>query len=135
MNSKEKCDIAKAESIRFYTKKQWEVSLPIGDKKPYDIIVDNNEKLLKVQCKYSTQKLRKRNGEYLDDSDVRRTINLRVMGGNQSYNTAKKYKKGDFDLLFSYTDSDLMHEIPFDNIEGKSSIVVGGSSYKEFKLN
>lgn len=134
MNSKEKGDIAKAEAIRFYTKKQWEVSLPIGDKKPYDIIIDNNENLLKVQCKYSSQKLRNRNGQYSDDTDKRRSVNLRVMGGNQSFNTAKKYKKGDFDILFAYTDNDLMYEIPFENIDGLSSIVIGGNSYKDYKV-
>lgn len=132
MNSKDKGDLAKIRCMSYHIEKQHEVSLPVGDRRPYDLIVDDG-KLIRVQCKYTTQKHRDSNGVVVDD-DPRRTVHLRVMGGNQSYYSAKKYKKGDFDVLFAMTDNGQMFEIPFDVIEGKSSIVVGNNSYSQYKL-
>jgi hypothetical protein len=41
---------------------------------------------------------------------------------------------GDFDLIFAYTASGDMYEIPFELLEGQSGITVG-NKYGEYKLN
>ena len=59
------------------------------------------------------------------------------MGGNQSFYSAKKYKKGDFDFLFAMTDNGMIFEIPFEEIDGKTSIRVGDdkkNQYLKFKI-
>jgi hypothetical protein len=89
MNSKQKGDVAIANAIRYYVTNHYEVCLPLGDKKPYDFIVDKDGILKKVQVKYA--------GFY--QSAQQHTFAQRVMGGNRSWSTVKKYQDGDFDEL------------------------------------
>jgi len=123
MNSKEKGDIAIAHGIAYYMGLQHEVLLPIGDKKPYDFIVDDGE-LKKVQCKYTSHKTKY--GIY--------KAPLRVMGGNQSYHTAKSYKKGDFDIFFVHTESNDTYAIPYKAIEGNVNSVALGKKMQKYKI-
>ena len=115
MKSKEKGDLALGQAIAYYTKQGCEILLPIGDKKKYDFVIDRNGNLFKVQVKYSGFK---------DSGGF--AVPLKVMGGNRSSgNNCKKYKKGDFDIFFVYTSDGTTYEIPYDVLEGKSSIIVG----------
>ena len=123
MNSKEKGDLAVGQAIGYYTLKNFEVLLPIGDKKAYDFVVDDGEKLSKVQSKYSSYM--KENGSF--------AVELRSTGGNQSRHTWSQYQKGDFDVLFIYLSNGDKYEIPFCVIEGKQSITVG-KEYTEYKM-
>lgn len=85
----------------------YEVCLPIGDKKPYDLVVEYEGTLSRVQVKYA--------GYYAGVGKYKAT--LRTMGGNQSYHTAKKYEREDFDLLFIFTGSGRKFVIPWKNLE------------------
>ena len=123
MNSKAKGDIAVGRAIQYYSSKNYTVLIPIGDKNSYDLVIDTEQGLKKVQCKYSSRKIV--SGAF--------EIPLRVMGGNQSYHTIKKYKKGDFDILFAITSDGNAFEIPYDKIEGMSTKTVSDSS--EFLVN
>ncbi len=73
MNTKEKGGLAVAKAIQHYIFLGNEVLLPMGDKKPYDLVVDCGQ-LKKVQCKYTT---------YCPKDNY--VVPLRVMGGNQSF--------------------------------------------------
>jgi hypothetical protein len=102
MNTKEKGDLAVAKATVYFIERGNEVLLPFGDKQPYDMVIERKNKLLKVQCKYTNHK--SEYGVYI--------VPVRVMGGNRSRNTAKTYEKGDFDILFVYTESGDIYEIP-----------------------
>jgi hypothetical protein len=41
MNSKQKGDIALAKAIAYYIEAGYEVLLPIGDKRPYDLVIED----------------------------------------------------------------------------------------------
>ena len=123
MNSKQKGDTALAQAINYYMSNGQEVSLPIGDKRPYDLIVEMNNTLKKVQCKYTSSK--SAYGIYV--------VDLRITGGNQSFYTSKKYQTGDFDLLFVSTDTMVLYQIPFEAIN-KNKINLG-EKYAEYCLN
>lgn len=92
----------------------YEVLLPIGDKQPYDLVVDKNGLLLKVQCKYTSHK--EKSGNY--------SVSLRITGGNQSFNGAKKYQPGDFDLLFVYTQDGERYEFPSELAVNRNSLTM-----------
>ena len=124
MKSKEKGDIAVAKAISYYMQTGYEVLLPIGDKRPYDLVFEDTQGILiKVQCKYTSHK--SEYGIY--------QVPLRVMGGNRSYNTAKSYDKKDFDILFVYTSDRSMYAIPFKDITAKNSISLG-ELYLKYKI-
>jgi hypothetical protein len=67
---------------------EYEVSLPIGDKQDYDMIV---EKRQIIQSSNKICRHFSRNNQC--------KVGLRITGGNQSYKTAKKYTDVAFDLL------------------------------------
>jgi len=119
---KEKGDLAVGRAIAHYITNGCEILLPIGDKQKYDLVVDCGESFQKVQCKYTSHKAP--SGAFIAP--------LRVMGGNQSYHTAKKYEKGDFDILFVMTADSGTFAIPFDAITSKSSITL--SQYEEYRV-
>ncbi len=124
MKSKEKGDIALGQAIAYYSKKGYEILLPIGDKKKYDFVIDIDGKLFKVQVKYTSFK--EDSGNF--------AVPLKVMGGNRSSgNNSKKYKKGDFDILFAFTSEGSAYEISYDIINGKGSIVLG-KKYQDKKV-
>jgi len=51
MDTKLKGDVAEQSVVLFALKKGWGVSRPVGDRLPYDLILDIQGKLLKVQVK------------------------------------------------------------------------------------
>jgi hypothetical protein len=51
MNRKAKGDVSEAAILTHLLKSGKSVSIPWGDNQPYDLIVDNGDMLLRVQCK------------------------------------------------------------------------------------
>jgi hypothetical protein len=124
MNTKDKGDLAKVRAMAYYVGKQFEVLLPLGDRKKYDFVVDDGTKLSKVQCKYTSCKTAY--GKY--------EAQLRVMGGNRSFHTVKRYQKGDFDIYYVLTESGDEYEIPADVALLNKSTITLGSKYEKYKL-
>jgi len=83
MLPKEKGDFALAHAIKYYLTRGYEVCLPIGDKRDYDLIVEKNNFLERVQVKYA--------GLYPGKDKC--LVGLRITGGNQSYHYAKKIQR------------------------------------------
>jgi len=124
MKSKEKGDVALGQAIAYYTKNKVEVLLPLGDKKPYDFVIDKDDHLFKVQVKYTSCK--NEYGNFVSQ--------LRVQGGNQSYHTSYSYKEGDFDIYVVYTAEGYLYEIPYDKIKNNKASVTLGEKYKSYKI-
>lgn len=117
MKSKQKGDLAVAKAIARYTELGYEILLPIGDKRPYDMVLEDEEgNLLKVQCKYTSYK--SKHGVF--------AAPLRVMGGNRSSgNSSKKYTKEDFDILFVLTSEGSEYSIQFSEVKATTQINLG----------
>lgn len=123
MNSKQKGDLAIAQAIQYYMFNGFEVCLPIGDKRPYDLVVEKDGLLKRVQVKYA--------GLY-NSNECR--VALRVMGGNQSWHTAKKYEDDDFDYLFVYTASNRKFVLPWGDVIPRNSINIENIKYKNYEI-
>lgn len=125
MNSKEKGDVVTAMAIAHYTSVGYQVLIPLGDKQKYDLVIDTGDGFKKVQCKYTS--VSRKAGVY--------EAPLRVMGGNQSFSSAKNYQEGDFDLLFVMTADGSKYEVPSSETNKlKSTITLGGNKYQEYRL-
>ena len=122
MNTREKEQISLGKAISYFTNKQILVFMPVGEPSVYDFLVDDGV-IKKVQCKYSGGK--ERSGFNIVSL---RTQTYRGKRGAEF----KRYKKGDFDLLFVYCDNGESFIIQADLIIGMSGIVLGEkySSYK-----
>jgi len=124
MRPKEKGDIAVANAISYFMSNEYEVCLPIGDKKPYDLVVEISGILYRVQVKYA--------GYYKGAHKYKAA--LRTMGGNQSYYTAKKYLKSDFDILFVYVENGRKFVFPWAQIDNTNSLSVEASKYAKYEV-
>lgn len=124
MKPKEKGDLAAAQAINYFIANNYEVCLPIGDRKPYDMIVESLGKLFKVQVKYA--------GYY--SSEKKHKAALRTMGGNQSYFSAKKYSDDDFDLLFVYVANGRKFLIPWKELRIRNSLSIEASKYSCYEV-
>ena len=124
--TKLKGDTALGKAISYFLTADYEVCLPIGDKRDYHLVVEKEGKLYRVQVKYG--------GLYKGRQRCR--VALRVMGGNQSFHTAKKYHRNAFELLFVYTAKHESYLLPWnDSIIGKSELGIEAKKYSSFKLN
>ncbi len=72
MKPKEKGDVALAHAIQYYMLNGFEVCLPIGDKRDYDLVIEKDKVLQRVQVKYA--------GLYPSKPTCK--VALRITGGN-----------------------------------------------------
>ncbi|HAT68306.1 MAG: hypothetical protein A2481_01900 [Candidatus Yonathbacteria bacterium RIFOXYC2_FULL_47_9] len=124
MNTKERGDLAVGQAINFFIKNKYEVCLPIGDKRDYDLVVEKNGKLEKVQVKYA--------GLYGRSKTCK--VGLRITGGNQSYSYAKKYKNDSFDILFVYTEKGEIYVIPWNKLSARNELSIETKKYSIYKF-
>jgi len=124
VNTKSKGDIAVGNAIRHYITSGYEVCLPIGDKRDYDLIIEKNGLLSKVQVKYA--------GLYSNSKTCK--VGLRITGGNQSFSYSKKYDKNSFDRLFIFTQKGQMYDLPWAEVESRNEISIETSKYVKYKI-
>lgn len=124
MLSKDKGDLAVANAIQYFMSNGYEVCLPIGDKRPYDLVVEIAGTLHRVQVKFA--------GYYA--SARQHKAALRITGGNRSSNTAKKYTDTDFDTLFIYTASGRKFVIPWSKVKSRNEINIEHSKYSTYEV-
>lgn len=124
MKPKEKGDLALGQAIGYFMANGYEVCLPIGDKRSWDIIVEKDGILSKVQIKYA--------GLYSRDGKCK--AGLRITGGNQSFHTTKKYAETDFELLFIYTEKGERYCIPWSETHVRNELTVEDVKYQRYKV-
>jgi len=124
MKPKEKGDLAVGQAINYFMSSGYEVCLPIGDKRNWDIIIEKDGILQKVQVKYA--------GLYNRGGKCR--VGLRITGGNQSYYTARKYTENDFDLLFIYTEKGERYCIPWPETHVRTELTVEDIKYQKYLI-
>jgi PD-(D/E)XK endonuclease len=64
----------------------FDVSIPLTESAAYDLIVDNGQKLARVQCKFA--------------NDRRRQVDLRRIHSNSSGYVVKRTRQGSYDWLY-----------------------------------
>ena len=83
-------------AIAYYTSKGHSVSIPLNDSQKYDLIVDINDILFRVQVKTTKQKLKNFK------------VSLRTISGRKVLG----FKPSSFDILFVLTSEKSLYEIP-----------------------
>jgi hypothetical protein len=124
MNSRLQGNIGLADAIAHFEKKGVRVLLPLTDSLPYDLVIDDNGRLDRVQVKTTTQKTEANSFE----------VGICVKGGNKSRYSVKSFDPTEYDWLYVLTlpDED-RYLIPTSEISNKISITVG-KKYEMFKL-
>jgi hypothetical protein len=123
MNTKERGDIAVGKAISFFISNGYEVCLPIGDKRDYDLVIEKGGSLEKVQVKYA--------GLYSRGNVCK--VGLRITGGNQSFMYSKKYKKNAFDYLYVYTAKQEEYLLPWNKITFRNELSIETKKYRIYR--
>jgi hypothetical protein len=124
-NTKKQGDVGLAIAIAWFVSAGYCVSIPLTDSQDYDLVVDFDDKLSRVQVK-TTYYLRP-NGVY--------EANLVVSGGNRSgTGKVKPFNPQRVDYLFVVTELNQKYLIPASHITSKRCIVLG-EKYAQYRVH
>ena len=123
-SNKEKGNSGLAVAIGYYGTQGYTVSIPLNDTQDYDLIVDNGEKLLKVQVKAT--------GARTDCGYT--TVHLASCGGT-SGQVYKTIKDTNIDILFVVTELLELYEIPFKELENNVKTLNLGPDRQCFRVD
>lgn len=121
-NPKKQGDVGMGIAIGWFATKGYTVSIPLTDSQDYDLIVDIDDVLNRVQVKTTYHQ---KNGKY--------QVNLRVYTRENGDTKFKLLDKSKVEHLFILTDCGDKYLIPTDRIGGASGISLG-DKYEEFKV-
>ena len=120
--NKEKGNSSLGVAIAYYSSNGYTISIPLNDTQDYDLIVDKNNKLKRIQVKSTGCKTKY--GKY--------QIALKSCGGTKG-RTYKTVIDTNVDELFVVTKDLGMYAIPIENIKNKSTLNIC-YKYENFKV-
>jgi len=124
VNTRQQGDRGELSSALWFAGKGATVCWPIGHSPDWDLVVEWDEKLYRVQVKTTTQL---RNGRWL--------AMICTRGGNQSWNgLSKRFSAARCDLLFVHVGDGRRWMIPAEAVEGTTGIALGGPKYSEWEV-
>lgn len=122
LTSKQKGDIGIAAAIKYFAIEGHTVSIPLTDSQDYDILVDINNTIFKVQVKYTSAK--STSGSY--------NVGLRSISGS-SKQEYKRLSESCVDYLYVYTENNCEYLIPIIDLEATSALTLG-IKYEKYKI-
>lgn len=108
-------------AIAWFVENGYIVSIPLNDNQPYDIIVDNNNGLKRVQVKTTRNKEKGRKNY---------TVQLRSIRPNKNLNKIKKFDGHSCDLLFIVAENKDKYCIPAQELNGRTTVNLGPKTEK-----
>ncbi len=121
-NTKKQGDMGMGAAIHYFTSIGQTVAIPLTDSQDYDLIVDFDNSLKKVQIKTCGYKRK-----YYE-------VNLSVKGGNRtSKGSIKRFDNINCDFLFIVIDNSKQYLIPTKELIAKCNLVLG-PKYQKYLL-
>jgi hypothetical protein len=115
VNPRKQGEIGLGAAIAWFTADGYSVSIPLADNQPYDLVVDDGQRLSRVEIKTATHI--NRQGHF--------AVDLRTNGGNRSRSTSKAFDVTAADLLFVLTDEQRIYLIPTAELRPRAGLVLG----------
>lgn len=124
LNTKKQGDIGLGVAIGWFVSKGYTVSLPLTDSQDYDLVVDIQDKLCRVQIKTTSYI---RNGNY--------NVSISVKGGNRSSSgKIKPFNNTKVEYIFILTSEGTKYLIPAEDITSTNSITLY-NEYDKYIVN
>lgn len=114
--------IGLSSAIYKLTELGYRVSIPLIDNQEYDLIVDNGDRLLKVEVKSTSVRC-----------STGWTVQIKKVRSNKSSNNISPFDGSVIDLLFIYTMEGDSYLIPSSKIDTRNQLTVPGK-YLEYRL-
>lgn len=121
--NKEKGNSSLGIAIAYYSSNGYTVSIPLNDTQDYDLIVDKDNNLIKVQVKSSACKTKYGNYQ----------VALKSCGGTKG-NTYKTVIETNVDEVFVLLENLEMYIIPTKEIKNKSTLNIC-NKYNKYRVN
>ena len=121
--NKEKGNSSLGIAIAYYSSNGYTVSIPLNDTQDYDLIIDKNNVLKKVQVKSTSCKTKYGNYQ----------VALKSCGGTKG-KTYKTVIETNVDELFILTENLEMYVIPIDSLINKSTLNIC-DKYKKYLVH
>lgn len=101
MDSKIKGEIGNHKIIADFLEKGYNVYIPVGDNSSVDLIIEKNNKILKIQCKYKNM-------------NKKGVLRIKVHGSNQNGKKTRNYIKDKIDYIVIYCpELNKIYYVPF----------------------
>ncbi len=129
VNRTQQGDLGEASAAEWFMSRGAVVLIPFGHSPHFDLVVELDGRLLRIQVKTSTQETETPEGHW------RGLVSLSTAGGNQSWNGVRKHIDVDrFDYLFVLTASGRRWLIPAAALEATHALSLGGPKYSEHEI-
>lgn len=116
-NTKKQGDAGLGIAIGWFTMKGYTVSIPLTDSQDYDLVVEINKVLRKIQVKTTFFKIR---SSY--------QVNLSIKGGNRSgIGKLKMFDPNSCDYIFIVTGQGLNYLIPITQIKARYQLILNSN--------
>jgi hypothetical protein len=129
INRSQQGDLGEASAIEWLTGLGARVLIPLGHSPDYDLVVEANDRLLRIQVKtsiYST---------VTPDGHLRHVVALATRGGNRSWSgVTKPLELSRADYVFALTGDGRRWFIPSTALEAVNALSLGGPKYSEFEI-
>lgn len=118
-NTRKQGDIGVSSAIYYFTSIGNIVSLPLTEASKYDLLRDDGEKILRVQCKTS---------RYMNKGRSAYQVVLKTAGGNRSWGgVISNLSSAYCDEVFVLTGDGRMFNIPISVLDGRGAIAISGT--------
>ncbi len=126
-NPRKQGDIGVGAAIAWFMANEYTVSIPVSESRRYDLVVEKDNILQRVQIKTST--IQASSGSF--------RVTLVTRGGNQSWSGISHYfDKTASELLFILTNNGNQYLIPTNVLQEDAALIaVGGTKWNEYKVN
>ena len=114
-NPRHQGEIGLSDAIGWFGRRGLTVSIPLADNQPYDLVVDVDGALARVQVKTTTT--RSAYGRFV--------ASLETAGGNQSFHTRKPFDPALVEIVYALTDDGDRYLIPAAAIDAGRAINLG----------
>ena len=123
MTNKQRGNCGLGIAIAYFSTNGYTVSIPLNDTQDYDLLIDKDNHIKRVQVKYTTCKTKYGNYQ----------VALKSCGGTKG-TTYKTVIDTNVDFLFIATDQVGIYLIPIEDITNKSTLNLC-DKYEKYKLN
>jgi hypothetical protein len=129
INRRQQGDLGEASAIEWFSRLRAAIFIPFGHSPDFDLVVELEGRLLRIQVKTSTCKEARLDGH-------RWNVALATSGGNQSWSGVTKiFDASRFDFLFVLVGDGRRWLLPADVIEATHGLNLGGAKYSEFEID
>jgi hypothetical protein len=111
-------------AIAYFSRIGLQVAIPLTDTQPWDLIIENGDRLERVQVKTTTQRTPSQRGY---------VVGLKTVGCNTKRTVTRDFNSSDYEWLFVVCGDACVYLIPTDAITARTALYLG-RKYEPFRI-